>query len=78
MRGGWPDRGVQDATPGGMTALLYAARDGRLDTVKAFLAATRKPDRESGRSQRDHSADHGDHERHISTSPGFCSIRARA
>ena len=26
VRSGWPDRGFQDATPGGMTALLYAAR----------------------------------------------------
>lgn len=39
VRGGWPDRGVQDAIPGGMSALLYAARDGRLDSVKVFLAA---------------------------------------
>jgi uncharacterized protein len=32
VRSGWPDRGFQDATPGGMTALLYAARDGRFES----------------------------------------------
>ncbi len=37
VRGGWPARGAQDATPGSMTALLYAARDGRLDAVKLFV-----------------------------------------
>jgi uncharacterized protein len=39
VRGGWPDRGYQEATPGGMTALLYAARDGRLDIVRMLLAS---------------------------------------
>jgi ankyrin repeat protein len=39
VRGGWPERGIQDAIPGGMTALLYAARDGRLDSAKVFVAA---------------------------------------
>jgi ankyrin repeat protein len=39
VRGGWPDRGVQDAIPGAMSPLLYAARDGRLDSVKVFVAA---------------------------------------
>lgn len=39
VRGGWPDRGYQDATPGAMTALLYAARDGRLECVKMLVAA---------------------------------------
>ena len=39
VRGGWPDRGYQEATPGGMTALLYGARDGRLEIVKMLLAA---------------------------------------
>ena len=38
-RGGWPDRGVQDATPGQMTALLYAARDGRLEIARTLLDA---------------------------------------
>jgi uncharacterized protein len=39
VRGGWPERGAQDATPGSMSALLYAARDGHLDTVKIFVDA---------------------------------------
>jgi ankyrin repeat protein len=39
VRGGWPDRGVQDPTPGAMTALLYAARDGRLDIARMLLDA---------------------------------------
>ena len=37
VRGGWPERGAQDATPGAMSALLYAARDGHLDSVKIFV-----------------------------------------
>lgn len=39
VRGGWPERGVQDPTPGAMTALLYAARDGRLDIARMLVAA---------------------------------------
>ncbi|HMA10509.1 MAG TPA: ankyrin repeat domain-containing protein [Steroidobacteraceae bacterium] len=39
VRGGWPDRGQRDATPGAKTALLYAAREGHLDVVKLLLAA---------------------------------------
>jgi ankyrin repeat protein len=39
VRGGWPERGVQDAIPGGMSPLLYAARDGRLDSAKLLVAA---------------------------------------
>ncbi len=39
VRGGWPERGYQDPTPGGMTALLYAARDGRLEIVRALIQA---------------------------------------
>jgi ankyrin repeat protein len=39
VRSGWPDRGFQDATPGGMTPLLYAARDGRLDSAQMLIAA---------------------------------------
>jgi uncharacterized protein len=39
VRGGWPERGVQDAIPGAMSPLLYAARDGRLDSARVFLAA---------------------------------------
>jgi ankyrin repeat protein len=39
VRGGWPERGVRDAIPGGMSPLLYAARDGRLDSAKLFVSA---------------------------------------
>ena len=39
VRSGWPDRGYQEATPGGMTALLYAARDGRIEIVRMLMAA---------------------------------------
>jgi ankyrin repeat protein len=39
VRGGWPERGYQDVTPGSMTALLYAARDGRLAIAHSLLAA---------------------------------------
>jgi ankyrin repeat protein len=39
VRGGWPERGVQDAIPGAMSPLLYAARDGGLDIAKLFVAA---------------------------------------
>jgi len=37
-RGGWPEWGARAARPGGMTALLYAAREGRLESVRLLLA----------------------------------------
>jgi len=39
VRGGSPDRGRRAPTPGGLSPLQYAARDGRLETVKILLAA---------------------------------------
>lgn len=39
VRGGWPQRGYQEPTPGEMTALLYAARDGRIEIARMLLAA---------------------------------------
>jgi uncharacterized protein len=39
IRGGLPMRGSRYLTPGGMTPLLYAARDGRLDSARLLLAA---------------------------------------
>ena len=39
VRSGWPEQGFQGETPGGMTPLLYAARDGRLDIAKMLVAA---------------------------------------
>ncbi len=39
VRSGWPEQGFQDATPGAMTALLYASRDGALESAQMLLAA---------------------------------------
>jgi ankyrin len=39
VRGGSPDRGRRSPTPGGLSPLQYAARDGRLDIVKILLAS---------------------------------------
>ncbi len=39
VRGGLPDRGQQEPTPGAMSALLYAARDGRLDMAQMLVTA---------------------------------------
>lgn len=39
IRGGVPERGQQDPTPGGMSPLLYAARDGRIEIAQMLVAA---------------------------------------
>jgi ankyrin len=39
VRGGLPDRGSRAPVPGGMTPLLYAARDGRVDIAGMLLDA---------------------------------------
>jgi uncharacterized protein len=39
VRSGWPEQGFQGETPGGMTPLLYAARDGRTGIVRILIAA---------------------------------------
>ncbi|HEY4362463.1 MAG TPA: ankyrin repeat domain-containing protein [Bryobacteraceae bacterium] len=39
VRGGWPDRGYQPEGPGGMSPLLFAARDGRREIAKVLLDA---------------------------------------
>ena len=39
VRGGVPPQGEQQPTPGGMTPLLLAARDGRVASVEALIAA---------------------------------------
>ena len=39
VRGGLPPRGSRAPIPGGMTPLLYAARDGRMDIVRMLLDA---------------------------------------
>jgi len=37
VRSGWPEQGFQPETPGGMTPLLYAARDGRADIARILV-----------------------------------------
>jgi ankyrin repeat protein len=39
VRGGLPDRGSRYLIPGALTPLLYAARDGRVESAKILLAA---------------------------------------
>jgi ankyrin repeat protein len=39
VRGGLPDRGSRFLIPGALTPLLYAARDGRVESAKILLAA---------------------------------------
>jgi ankyrin repeat protein len=39
VRSGWPERGYQEPTPGEMTALLYAARDGRIEIARTLIAS---------------------------------------
>jgi ankyrin repeat protein len=39
VRGGWPERGERDPIPGAKTALLYAAREGQLEIVRALIDA---------------------------------------
>jgi ankyrin len=39
VRGGSPDRGRRAPTPGGMTPLMYASRDGRVDISQMLLDA---------------------------------------
>jgi ankyrin len=40
VRGGWPERGMRAPIPGGMSPLLYAARDGRLEATEMLVAAS--------------------------------------
>ena len=39
VRGGWPERGERDPIPGAKTALLYAAREGKLEVVRTLVEA---------------------------------------
>ena len=39
VRGGLPDRGSRYLIPGGLSALMYAARDGRTESAKILVAA---------------------------------------
>ena len=42
VRGGLPERGSRYFIPGGLTPLLYAARDGRLEAAKILVDAGAK------------------------------------
>jgi ankyrin repeat protein len=44
VRGGWPEWGFRAARAGGMTALLYAAREGRVEATRLLLAAGASPE----------------------------------
>jgi ankyrin repeat protein len=44
VRSGWPERGYQEATPGSMTPLLYAARDGHAEIARVLVTAGAKVD----------------------------------
>lgn len=39
VRGGFPDKGLQPATPGAMSALMYAAREGNIAAARLLLDA---------------------------------------
>src|SRR4029077_20163285 len=39
IRGGLPERGSRYLIPGGLSPLLYAARDGRLESARILVAA---------------------------------------
>lgn len=39
VRGGLPDRGSRNLIPGGLSALMYAARDGRTESAKILVSA---------------------------------------
>lgn len=42
IRGGWPERGERDPIPGAKTPLLYAARQGHLETIRLLLSSGAK------------------------------------
>ena len=54
VRSGVPPQGEQLAAPGGMTPLLFAARDGLLDAARLLVAAGANVN--ARRSQRHHAA----------------------
>ncbi len=61
VRGGWPERGERDPTPGAKTPLLYATREGHEDIAKLLLDAGAGI--EQGRRRRRHAAADGRAER---------------
>ena len=73
VRGGLPERGSRYLIPGAMTPLLYAARDGRLESATLLLDARRQ--HRAGRRQRHHAAAHG--HRQQPSGRGAAAHRAR-
>ena len=39
VRGGWPDKGIRAVIPGNMSPLMYAAREGHVETARLLLDA---------------------------------------
>jgi ankyrin repeat protein len=39
VRGGWPEKGIRAAIPGSLSPLMYAAREGHIDTARLLLNA---------------------------------------
>jgi uncharacterized protein len=39
VRGGWPDKGIRNAIPGNLSPLMFAAREGHIDTARVLLEA---------------------------------------
>lgn len=39
VRGGWPDKGIRAPIPGNLSPLMYAAREGHIDTARLLLDA---------------------------------------
>jgi len=44
VRGGWPDKGIRAAIPGNMSPLMYAAREGHIETARLLLNAGARVD----------------------------------
>ena len=62
VRGGWPERGFQDDTPGGNDPAALC-RSRRPSWNRAGAPSPRKPNVNQDRGQRHHSAAHGHHQR---------------
>ena len=75
-RGGLPDRGRRAEVKGGMTPLLYAARDGRLESAARLLVAA-GADLELGDGERHPAAADGRCSTTRSTSRASCCREAR-
>ena len=72
VRSGVPPQGEQQPIPGGMTPLLFAARDGQVDARGAARRGGRR--RQRRRPERHHAARHGAHERAVRRRASCSSI----